>query len=64
MKEEKEYREKCKILKKEELKNQRIEWDEKEWKKKNWRKADGIPRSAKAASPDTSNCRDKGGRPH
>lgn len=38
MKEEKEYREKCKILKKEELKNQGIEWDEKEWKKKNWRK--------------------------
>ena len=38
MKEEKVFREKCKLAKMDELKSKGIEWDEKEWKKKNWRK--------------------------
>lgn len=38
LKEEKEFRKKCKELKKLELEKQGIEWDEEKWKQKDWRK--------------------------
>lgn len=38
LKKEMEYREKCKEIKKAELKEKGIPWDEKKWKEKDWRK--------------------------
>ena len=38
LKEEMEYREKCKEIKKTELKEKGIPWDEEKWKEKDWRK--------------------------
>jgi len=38
LKEEKEFRKKCKELKKLEFEKQGIEWDEEKWKQKDWRK--------------------------